>query len=284
MRHGFLLIDKPAGITSHDAVAMVRRTLPETHAGHLGTLDPAATGLLVMGVGRKALKVIELFNGLSKEYEAGVRFGAVSTTYDGEGVIEEVKPPGGWTVPQQVILQRTIADRFIGKIDQVPPSYSAIKVGGERAYRKARQGRSVELAARQVEIISCTILSYAYPDLVLDVTCGSGTYIRSLAHDLGRLLRCGGYLKSLRRTKVGRWSVTDAVPPDKAAWARVIPLKEVLRGFPRRELTSQEFKALGYGQDIAGTTAPGTIAWHEELPVALLEQKGEGVIHARKML
>ncbi len=284
MRHGFLLIDKPSGITSHDAVEVVRRTLPETHAGHLGTLDPAATGLLVMAVGRKALKAVELFNRLPKRYEAGIRLGAVSTTYDGEGVIEEVKLPGGWVVPDQVTIQCAIADRFVGKISQVPPSYSAIKVGGERAYRKMRQGRDVELAARQVEITACTILSYAYPDLALDVACGSGTYIRSLAHDLGRLLRCGGYLKSLRRTKVGHWSVTDAVPPGKAAWPRVLPLKDILNSFPRRELTSREFQALGYGQDIPGSMVPQTIGWHEDLPVALLEQKGEGMLHARKML
>lgn len=295
MRHGFLLIDKPAGITSHDAVAIVRRTLPESHVGHIGTLDPAATGLLVMAVGRKALKVVELFSAIPKEYRAGIRFGAVSTTYDRDGVMENIAPPKGWNVPEQSVIQRLIADRFVGKISQVPPAYSAVKIGGERAYRKARQGRSVELAAREVEILSCDILSYAYPDLELLVACGSGTYIRSLAHDLGGLLRCGGYLSSLRRTRVGLparapgapaggWRVEDAVAPEAAAWSSVIPLKDILTSFPRRELSEEEFRALGCGQDIGGTVEAGTIGWSGGLPVAILESKGEGMIHARKVL
>jgi tRNA pseudouridine55 synthase len=284
MRHGFLLIDKPAGCTSHDVVAEVRRSLHERSIGHLGTLDPAATGLLVLAVGRKALKVVELFSGLSKEYEADVRFGAISTTYDADGIIEEKAPPKGWKIPEQAVVQRTIKERFIGRFQQVPPAYSAVHIGGERAYRKAMQGRAVNIPPREVEVKECAILSYDYPSLKLRISCGSGTYIRSLAHDLGELLHCGAYLTGLRRTHVGDWSVADAVVPADAAWAHVRPLKDVLASLPRRDLSATEFEEVKTGRDIEGEVTVHTIGWFDELPVAVLEPKGEGNIHARKVL
>ena len=270
MRHGFLLIDKPVGPTSHDTVALVRRALSEPKIGHLGTLDPAASGLLVLAVGAKALKAIELFDDLNKEYDAGIRFGAVSTTYDREGVIEEIVPKPGWTEPDIADLQRLIAERFIGKIAQVPPVYSAVKVGGERAYRKMRQGREVNLPAREVKIDACDILSYTYPELLLRVSCGSGTYIRSLAHDLGAAVRFGAYLSSLRRTRVGEWSVDNAVAPENVAWAHVMPLKEILSHFGGVEVTAGEAEDLCHGRPIARTVRPDTIAWFECLPIAIL--------------
>ncbi len=283
MRHGFLLIDKPSGMTSHDAVAIVRRTLSERSIGHLGTLDPAATGLLVLAVGKKALKVVQLFMDLTKEYEAAVRFGKVSTTYDGEGVIEHFDIPMGWVAPEQASIQREIADRFTGKIAQIPPAFSAISVGGVRAYQKARQGLTVELAARMVEIKECKILKYDYPNLLLRIHCGSGTYIRSLAHDLGRVLGCGAYLSGLRRTKVGEWNVANAKAPDVVGWTDVVPLKEVLKDFPRRELSDSEFEEIGFGRNIEAEVEPDTIAWHGDLPVALLVPASDGTAHARKV-
>ena len=283
MRHGFLLIDKPLGFTSHDAVAVVRRTLSERSVGHLGTLDPAAGGLLVMAVGKKALKVVQLFTDLTKEYEASVTFGSISTTYDSEGVLQQYDIGMGWTPPEHGQLQQIIRDRFIGNISQVPPSYSAISIGGERAYRKARQGRAVDLPAREVHIDRCEILSYTYPHLRLRVVCGSGTYIRSLAHDLGQVLHCGAYLSGLRRTTVGEWSVANAKAPDAVTWADVIPLKEVLKNFPRRELTDSEREELRYGRNIDAEVAPETIAWHGELPVAILVPAEDGTAHARKV-
>lgn len=283
MRHGFLLIDKPLGPTSHDAVAIVRKTLPERSIGHLGTLDPAVTGLLVLAVGKKALKVIQLFGDLTKEYEADVRFGQISTTYDREGMLQRYDIGMGWVPPEHSELQRIIRDRFTGKISQVPPSYSAVSIGGERAYRKARQGRAVDLPARTVEIEKCDILSYDYPNLRLRVACGSGTYIRSLAHDLGQLLRCGAYLAGLKRTKVGEWSISDAKAPDAIKWTDVIPLKEVLKNFPRRELTESDMEELRYGRNIEAEVEPDTIAWYDELPVAILVPAPDGTAHARKV-
>lgn len=283
MKHGFLLIDKPQGPTSHDVVSMVRRALSEKSVGHLGTLDPMATGLLVLAVGTKALKVIELFSDLSKEYIATVTFGSVSTTYDATGVLEKIEPKPGWTEPTIETMKNTIADRFLGRIQQVPPAHSAVHIGGERAYRKARQGRAVDMPSREVFVQECEILQYEFPRLELRVKCGSGTYIRSLAHDLGQVLKFGAHLSALRRTKIDEWSVDNAVLPDNAKWTQVIPLKDILGSFPRIDLTAEEFQALGHGRDLPKEVQPKTFGWHEDLPVVLLEPK-EGKAHPKKVL
>lgn len=283
MRHGFLLIDKPEGPTSHDIVSAVRKQLPEKKVGHIGTLDPAASGLLVLGVGAKALKVLELFMGLEKSYEASITFGEVSVTYDREGPIEQFPRKPGVLDPTDHAIQEEIRNSFIGKIDQVPPAASAVNIGGERAYRKMRQGRQVHMPSRTVEISACTITSYTYPNLCLDVTCGSGTYIRSLAHDLGQALRVGAYLAALRRTRVGEFLVEDAVAADKAKWTDVLPLKDVLKPLPSRELTNAEFDDISHGRLIEGRCNQNTVAWHNGLPVALLEEKDSG-IKPRKVL
>lgn len=283
MRHGFLLIDKPAGLTSHDVVAKIRRSLSEQNVGHLGTLDPLATGLLVLAIGKKALKVVELFGNLSKEYEAEVTFGSISTTYDAEGCIEVVDVKPGWTEPMREDVERMLRDRFTGKISQVPPVFSAVHVGGERAYRKAMQGRSVTIPARTVDIDKCEVLFYEYPILKLRVRCGSGTYIRSLAHDLGQSLRFGAYLSALRRVRVGDWSIDSALLIEKATWASVIPLKDALKDLHGVELSSEEFEELTFGRNIARSVRANTIGWFDELPVALLTPAGGGEAHARKV-
>jgi tRNA pseudouridine55 synthase len=270
MRHGFLLVDKPTGITSHTAVAIVRKRLSEKDVGHIGTLDPAASGLLVLAVGSKALKVIELFEGLSKEYRADIEFGSVSSTYDREGVIEAVTPKAGCEEPTDSQIKKLIDERFLGKISQVPPAFSAVHINGQRAYDLARQGKQFELQARTVQIESCSIVDYHYPRLILDVHCGSGTYIRSLAHDLGQAVRCGGYLAALRRTRVGKWSVENAKGPDDVAWTDVIPLKDILTDFPRIDLSDAEWNDISHGRTIGQTIAGNAFGWHEGLPVALL--------------
>lgn len=283
MRHGFLLINKPIGPTSHDSVAMVRKQLSERKVGHLGTLDPAAEGLLVLAVGAKALKVVELFKDLSKEYIAQITFGSVSSTYDREGTIEQVDLKPGVPVPDESAVRNAIVDRFLGKIDQIPPAYSAVQVGGERAYRKMRQGRSVDLPSREVQIDACDLQKFTYPDLTLRIVCGSGTYIRSLAHDLGQVLRCGGYLSGLKRTKVGEWSVSESVAIDRVQWSDVIPLKDVLRDRPSIELTDDEAEDIRHGRVIERGVEKDTIAWHEELPIAILTSIGDGESRARKV-
>lgn len=289
MRHGFLLIRKPRGPTSHDIVAMLRKSLGEGKIGHLGTLDPMAEGLLVIAVGAKGLKVVELFSKLTKEYVAEITLGAVSDTFDAEGRISEVPIKAGWLPPDDSSrIQAVIDDRFIGKIAQVPPQFSAIKVGGTRAYRKAQRGEQVEMKAREANINECKVLDYSYPRLRLRVACGSGTYIRSLANDLGESLRCGGYLSALIRTKVGEWKLDDAVAVEGARWADVIPLKDLLKSFPGRPLLPIEWGELQHGRPIPGTLESDEpfIAWSSELPVALLEKdkKHEGMLKPRKVL
>lgn len=286
MKHGFLFIDKPIGPTSHDCVSMVRKALSEKKVGHLGTLDPAASGLLVVAVGAKALKVIELFHNLSKEYEADIYFGAVSTTYDREGTIEERAPKPGWVVPEKLEVRRVIDDQFVGTINQVPPGYSAINIGGERAYRKMRQGKGVNLPPRAVHITSCDILSYDYPHISLHVHSSSGTYIRSLAHDLGRVLRCGGYLEGLRRTKVGDWSINQSVALDDVTFSDVVPLKEILGTLERIDVTKEEADDISHGRNIEREVKVNTFAWFHDLPIAILEPAKDGSrqAHARKVL
>lgn len=284
VRHGFLLINKPEGPTSHDIVAMVRKALSERKVGHLGTLDPAAAGLMVLAVGTKALKVVELFNSLSKEYIADVMFGKISATYDREGPIEEFPRKPGIKDPTDHEIVESIRDRFLGKIDQVPPAASAVKIGGERAYRKMRQGKGVDIPARSVVITTCDLLSYAYPNVQLRVGCGSGTYIRSLANDLGLSLRVGGYLTALKRTRVGDWSVKDAVTVDEVKWSDVLPLKDVLVDLDRFELSDAQFEDISHGRIIEGSCEKDMIAWHKDLPVAILEQGASGQIKARKVL
>lgn len=286
MKHGFLLVDKPEGPTSHDIVSAVRRVLHERKVGHLGTLDPAASGLLVLAVGAKALKVVECFHDLPKAYDATIRLGATSSTYDREGVLEERAPKSGWIVPTQSQVQELIRTHFMGEIDQVPPAHSAVHVGGERAYRKARQGRGINIPARRVHIERCEILSYAYPLLTLHVECGSGTYIRSLAHDLGARMRCGGYLAALRRTKVGEWDLDFAVPPDTVGWSHVFPLREVLAAFPGIDLLPAQADDVRHGRDIEREVQPDTIGWDGDLPIAILcpTKDGSRMAHARKVL
>ena len=290
MRHGFLLINKPEGPTSHDCVAMVRKALSERKVGHLGTLDPAASGLMVLAIGAKALKVVELYNSLSKEYIASIELGSVSATYDREGPIEEFRRNPGIEDPTEHQILECIRARFLGQIEQVPPAASAVKIGGERAYRKMRNATRagvptrIDMPSRSVEITQCDIESYAYPHLTLRIGCGSGTYIRSLANDLGVNLKVGAYLIGLQRTKVGDWSRDDAVELDAVTWTDVTPLKDILKERVSMECTDQQFDDISHGRTIEGTCENDTIAWHNKLPVAILEDIGEGQMKARKVL
>lgn len=286
MRHGFLLVRKPKGPTSHDVVVTVRQRLHERDIGHLGTLDPAASGLLVLAVGSKALKVIELFGNLRKEYIACVRFGTVSSTYDSEGEMQEILPRPGWSPPELSAVERLIATRFQGVIEQAPPAYSAVKINGVRAYRRARHGVAISPPPRRVDIQQCVIEEYAYPLLTLRISCSAGTYIRSLANDLGQMLRCGGYLEDLRRTRVGEWLIDAAVAPEDAKWTDVIPLKALLHPFPSVDLTESEAEHVHHGRAIAREVQPNTIGWFGGLPIVILTPAKDGsrTAHPRKVL
>ncbi|OGL26446.1 tRNA pseudouridine(55) synthase TruB [Candidatus Saccharibacteria bacterium RIFCSPHIGHO2_12_FULL_49_19] len=228
---GILLVDKPAGWTSHDVVAKVRRILrhqvdggqfvvdseklkTKTYklkpikVGHTGTLDPFATGLLVLVVGSYTKRAQE-FSKLDKTYEAEITLGATSTTGDIEG---EITPKSGQKPTEMAI--REVLGQFEGQIEQTPHAYSAVKIGGQRAYKLARQGKEVKLEPRQVKVYRLEVLGYGYPKLKIVTEVSSGTYVRSLAGDIGEKLGTGAYLSALRRTEVGQYSVNQAVSLD----------------------------------------------------------------------
>lgn len=221
---GVLNIHKPAGITSHDAVATVRKRLAGETArrrkrrrrsghsikvGHAGTLDPFANGVLVMCVG-PATRLIDYIRKRPKRYVAGITLGATSTTDDPEG---EITPIAGAAAPAEDRI-RACLDEFLGPIDQVPPAYSAIHVDGQRAYKLARSGKEPHLSPRKVHVHRISLLRYEYPLLEIEVACGGGTYIRALARDIGERLATGGYCSALTRTTVGQFTIEDAVAPD----------------------------------------------------------------------
>lgn len=200
-----LLIGKPKTWTSFDVIRKLRRLLPVRKIGHAGTLDPMATGLLICLVGR-ATKKMEAFMGLPKTYEGVMRLGEVTPSYDAE---TEVTEKSAWQHLTHADLEAT-RDMFCGEITQHAPMYSAVKVGGERLYKKARRGEQVERPARQVHVHDFSLTGWTGPDLAFRVECSKGTYIRSLAHDMGQQLGVGAHLIALRRTAIGPYSVENA--------------------------------------------------------------------------
>jgi len=207
--HGLQIVDKPVGISSMDVVRRVRRAAGNCKTGHAGTLDPLAGGVLICCLG-KATKAVDQLMGQTKVYQATVDLSAYSTTDDAEGERESVEveqPPSADDV-------RRALDRLTGEIEQTPPAYSAIKVGGRRAYQLARAGQEVAIKSRIVRIDSIVIDRYAFPELAITVTCGKGTYIRSLARQIGEALHTGGYLTALRRTAIGDYTIDRAVTLD----------------------------------------------------------------------
>ncbi|TAL20110.1 tRNA pseudouridine(55) synthase TruB [Patescibacteria group bacterium] len=206
---GFLLIDKPEGWTSHDVVAYLRKITGIRRIGHAGTLDPFATGLLVVGVG-SATKNLATVAGLEKEYIATLRFGAVSDTDDRTGKITQLQNPP--TVEENQ-LRETLTS-FIGEIEQIPPMYSAKKIGGRKLYELARRGETIERRPARVIIKKIELVEAALPKrAVIKVVCGGGTYIRALAKDIGQALGTGAYLEELRRTRIGPYRVEEAHNP-----------------------------------------------------------------------
>lgn len=211
---GFLLIDKPIGEPSMHTVSQLRRITGQKKIGFAGTLDPMASGLLVMGI-NKATKLLDWWHQWPKEYEAEITLGKVSSTYDGEGEITTpacqhplLNKEGKGMVTAEAI--QNAVRSFVGQIEQVPPMYSAKSIGGKRLYELARQGQVVERKPVNVTIFSIDILNYHYPIVKIKVRCSTGTYIRSLAHDLGQSLGVGAYLSALRRTAIGDYNVQQA--------------------------------------------------------------------------
>jgi tRNA pseudouridine55 synthase len=207
---GFILVNKPKGITSHDVIYKIRRLTGEKRVGHGGTLDPNATGLLIVGVGREATRELDRFTrNKDKTYEAEIILGEERTTDDIEG---EIRAKGERNVVE--VTKNEISEvikKFTGQMLQTPPAFSAIKVKGKKSYELARKGKAVNLAARKVNISKIDLLKFAPPALYFECRVSSGTYIRALARDIGRELGTGAYLKELKRTSVGEYSLNDAV-------------------------------------------------------------------------
>ena len=239
MADGLLLIDKPAGITSHDAVARVRRVLGVKKVGHSGTLDPMATGLLLMGVGR-ATRLLRFLGDLPKVYEGAGVLGVETTTLDADG--EVVRERAVDVDPDSL---RTALAALTGEIEQTPPAYSAVKVGGRKLYEAARAGSPIEAAPRQVTVYAFDLLSFQTPTFAFRVRCSAGTYVRSLVADVGERLGCGAHLSELRRTAIGPFAVDAARSPDDPG--DPLPLDAAVGHLPGITLHEEEAKVAVHG-------------------------------------
>ena len=249
----------PRGPTSHDVVDTVRRALGTDRVGHLGTLDPFAAGLLVIVVGR-ATRLVPFAAGWGKSYEGVIRLGTVTTTDDATG--ETVAGSDAWRTLDRAAVDGALA-RFRGAYEQRPPAYSAVKVGGERAYRKARRGETVALAARPVEVGELELAGFEPPDVRFRATVSAGTYLRSLARDLGEALGCGAHLAALTRTRVGPFGLADAMAPDAVTLTALRDPAVLVAELPRGDLSPMEREAVVHGRPIAagrGTEDEGRVA------------------------
>ncbi|WP_442930562.1 tRNA pseudouridine(55) synthase TruB [Mycobacterium sp. NBC_00419] len=277
---GIVVVDKPAGITSHDVVGRCRRIFGTRKVGHAGTLDPMATGVLVIGIER-ATKILGLLTATSKSYTATIRLGRSTTTDDAEGEVLQDIPAGHITDDQ---IEAGIAD-LRGDILQRPSSVSAIKIGGVRAYQLAREGQEVELAQRQVRIDRFEVLDIRRTaeavDIDVEVDCSSGTYIRALARDLGAALGVGGHLTALRRTRVGGYGLDHARTLEVLAEAPLLSYtldEACLLAFPRRDITAEQAGDASHGRTLPAAGIDGVYAATDPdgRVIALLQDKTAG--------
>ena len=261
---GVLVVDKPVGMTSHDVVQVIRNGTGLRRAGHTGTLDPRASGVLVVLVG-PAVRLSEFVSASDKRYQAIIRLGSTTDTFDADGKLTQPAQPVNVTEQQ---FEKVLAT-FVGEIEQIPPPYSAVKVQGRKAYEMAREGEEVELAPRKITVHHLEVLEWAPPEVVIDVHCSSGTYVRSLANDLGAALGCGAYLVGLRRTKSGRFSLREAAPLRKLQeafhagnWYQyLIPAAEALAEWPSIELSPDDVENVRHGHRVkaAPDAQPGLV-------------------------
>jgi tRNA pseudouridine55 synthase len=277
--HGLLVLDKPAGITSRTAVDRASGWFPRgTKIGHTGTLDPLATGVLVICVG-VATRLAEYVQDMTKTYRTEILLGATSDTDDADGTIT---PDPDAVVPEPMAIEAALAE-FFGTIEQVPPAYSAAKLAGRRAHELARKGHEVTLQPRTVRIHGIDLLDYTYPKLELEVRCGKGTYIRSLARDLGRRLGCGALVKTLSRIRVGPFLVSAGIALDAdsaAARSRLLPVSAAVACLPRVIVSEAQAEQLRHGQAITwrgeALSDGGDVAVFDEM------EKLVGVARAQK--
>jgi tRNA pseudouridine55 synthase len=246
---GILLIDKPRGITSHDAVDAVRRALGVRKVGHAGTLDPMATGLLVMGVGR-ATRLLRFLGDMDKEYEGTARLGEETDTLDADGEIVRTAP----VHVSEAEVAAAMAE-LTGEVEQQPPAYSAVRVGGRRLHREARAGRALAAEPRTVRVDAFELGGFDGRDIEFRVVCSGGTYVRSLAADLGARLGTGAHLVRLVRTRIGPFRAEDASPPDGPG--PLLPIERAVAHLPRMELSEDEAQAARHGRPLGPPDGPG---------------------------
>jgi tRNA pseudouridine55 synthase len=280
---GLLVVDKPAGITSHDVVNRLRRVYGTKKVGHAGTLDPMATGVLIMGIG-KATRLLNFLQGTAKEYRATARFGVTTSTEDAEGEVLTKTP-----CDLDIEAVREAAAKFVGEISQLPPMVSAIKVNGEALYKAARRGEEVEREPRTVRIYALEVESFdpESQSATLYVKCSSGTYIRTLGADLGAALGCGAHLTALRRLSVGSFKESESVPLAELqeleradAEARILPMHEAMRDFPRRVVDEAELDDVSHGRELVAKQPPLRLG---ELPMMSTKRTGDRPAHEAGM-
>jgi tRNA pseudouridine55 synthase len=298
--NGVLVIDKPAGPTSHDIVAVVRRAIGETRVGHTGTLDPLATGVLPLVIGR-ATRLASLMSGADKEYVARIRFGVATDTYDAENH----DTPAATVPPDPGLDEAAIRDAlpaFAGRYLQTPPAFSAKKIAGTPAYKLARQGKLVEVKPVEVNVTEIGLRSYSAGVAEVQVVCSSGFYVRSLAHDLGQRLGCGAHLEGLRRTRAGEFTLDDAVTLEAivgvgedgptAILTRLIPMERLLTHLPAVVVSALGAKRASHGGDLrpedlaTRSSAPGKLSGDRlrlldgsGALLGLAESRADGLLH-----
>jgi len=282
--NGLLVVDKPAGCTSHDVVQRVRKALRQRSVGHAGTLDPLATGVLVVAVG-EGTKLVSHLQSDDKRYEVTISLGSETDSLDADGEVTE-------TADVPSLDQRTVENalrRFIGRHPQEAPKLSAIKVGGTPLHRRARRGEEIEAPVREVELYEATVDEVSDETLRLSLHCGKGFYVRSLARDVARALGTRGHVKALRRTASGAFSIDDALYGDnldaEAIAERLIPLKEACRALTRVELTDDGVAHARHGRPIGPEVILGD-AWRDapaEESLVLFAPNGEPVALGRRV-
>lgn len=265
---GLLLVDKPAGVTSHDVVDSVRRSLATRKVGHAGTLDPIATGLLVIGVGR-ATRLLRFLGDLPKTYEGTLRLGVETDTLDADGSV--VGESSVDVTTEQVV---EAMHSLVGESLQRPPAYSAVKVGGRKLYEAARAGEQLEAEPRAIRVDAFNLVSFDPPDVTFRVICSGGTYVRALAAAVGAAVSTGAHLTALRRTAIGPYRAEDAVTPD--AVRDPLPIEAAVGHLPRLDLEADEAEAASYGRPLgpAGIAGPYGVFGPDRQLIGVYEDDG----------
>lgn len=281
MASGIIIIDKPQGWTSQDIAARLRRVFGTRRIGHGGTLDPMATGVLPVFVGR-ATRGVEFFEQAQKEYVATLRLGLLTDTEDITGAVLETRPVNVTAADVQQVLQG-----FLGKQSQIPPMYSAVKIGGKKLYELARSGKTVERQPRQIEIFRLELLEAKGNDYTIRVACSKGTYIRTLCKDIGMALGCGGCMASLRRTAAGSYTIKNAIALDELLARKgngedvdrlLLPLDTLFSQFPALRLTAKQSKVCRNGGKFSIALADGRYRLYQQEEFLALGQCENGVM------